>query len=211
MRTEDFIRTLSRDTQFERPVGVLLPLALGASTMLAATLFLNGIGIRADVAEAVTQANTLVKQGFPVLLAIGAFLLAVRLARPGGDPGVSLLVLGSVPVILVAALVIEMLVQPVSMWVGIVLSPYLWDCLVSIPVLSVPILAASLWALRRGASVRPGLTGAAAGLLSGGAAAAVYSFYCNQDSPLYFTLWYLLAIAAVTLAGALLGRRLLRW
>ena len=73
------------------------------------------------------------------------------------------------------------------------------------------ILVATLWALRRGASVHPDLSGAAARLLSGGVSATVYALYCNEDSPLFFAFWYVLAILLVTAAGSLLGARVLRW
>ena len=77
--------------------------------------------------------------------------------------------------------------------------------------MALPLLAGTLWALRGGASTRPALTGAVAGLLSGGAAAVVYSMHCTEDSPLFYAVWYVLAILAVTVAGALLGSRVLRW
>jgi hypothetical protein len=77
--------------------------------------------------------------------------------------------------------------------------------------MSLPLLAATLWALRRGASTRPALSGALAGLLSGGAAATVYAVHCPEDSPLFYASWYVLAILGATALGALLGARLLRW
>ena len=60
------------------------------------------------------------------------------------------------------------------------------QCLVFISLMSLPLLAGTLWALRRGASTRPALSGALAGLLSGGAAAVVYSLHCTEDSPLFY-------------------------
>ena len=85
------------------------------------------------------------------------------------------------------------------------------QCLVSIGLMSVPLLAATLWALRRGASTRPALSGALAGLLSGATAAAVYAVHCTEDSPLFYAVWYVLAILVATAIGAVLGRSLLRW
>jgi hypothetical protein len=84
-------------------------------------------------------------------------------------------------------------------------------CLAFIGIMSVPLLAASLWALRRGASTRPALSGALAGLLSGGAAATVYAVHCTEDSPLFYSLWYVLAIVGAAGVGWIVGRRLLRW
>ena len=85
------------------------------------------------------------------------------------------------------------------------------QCVGFISVMALPLLAGALWALRRGASTRPALSGALAGLLSGGAAAIVYSMHCTEDSPLFYAVWYMLAILGATALGALLGSRLLRW
>jgi len=89
--------------------------------------------------------------------------------------------------------------------------PDLWVCLLSVPVLAVPVLGGMLWALSSGATTSPRLTGALAGLVAGGAAASVYSLYCNKDMVLFVLPAYSSAIAVVVLAGAALGPRLLRW
>ena len=41
--------------------------------------------------------------------------------------------------------------------------------------------------------------------------ATLYAFHCFDDSPLFVATWYTLATLVVTAAGALVGRRLLRW
>ena len=46
---------------------------------------------------------------------------------------------------------------------------------------------------------------------AGAVAATFYARHCTDDSPLFVGLWYVLARAIVTLAGALGGSRLLRW
>jgi hypothetical protein len=84
-------------------------------------------------------------------------------------------------------------------------------CLVSIPMLSVVPLAVGLWLLRRGAPTRPVVSGALVGLAVSAGSAAGYALHCSEDSPLFFVVWYGLAIAISTTAGALAGHRLLRW
>jgi hypothetical protein len=84
-------------------------------------------------------------------------------------------------------------------------------CLVAIPALSLPLLAAALVALRHGAPTRPALAGAVAGLLSAGLAATLYAAHCPDDSPLFVATWYTLAAALVAAFGALAGVRLLRF
>ena len=80
-----------------------------------------------------------------------------------------------------------------------------------LPRISLPILAISLWILRRGASTRPPVAGALAGLMSGGVATALYAIHCTEDSPLFYVTWYSLAIQLVTAVGAALGSQVLRW
>jgi hypothetical protein len=65
--------------------------------------------------------------------------------------------------------------------------------------------------LRNGATTRPALAGAAAGLAAAGIGAFLYSAHCRDDSPLFIIAWYVIATAIVTLIGALLGLRYLRW
>jgi len=45
---------------------------------------------------------------------------------------------------------------------------------------------------------------AAAGLVAGGLSAALYATHCTDDSPLFVATWYTIAIAAVTVLGAIL-------
>jgi hypothetical protein len=80
-----------------------------------------------------------------------------------------------------------------------------------IPMLSAAPLIAVIIALRQGATTHPVLAGAAAGLLSAGIGAALYATHCQSDSPLFVAVWYVVATIIVTLAGAVLGQRFLRW
>jgi hypothetical protein len=84
-------------------------------------------------------------------------------------------------------------------------------CLVWIPVMSLPLLAAALIGLRHGAPARPALSGAIAGMLSAGLAATLYASHCTDDSPLFVATWYTLATALVTAVGALAGSKLLKY
>ena len=66
-------------------------------------------------------------------------------------------------------------------------------------------------ALRNGAPVRPGLSGAMAGLAASSIAAVFYAMNCFDDSPLFVITWYPLAVLGVMTAGYLAGVRYLRW
>ena len=110
------------------------------------------------------------------------------------------------PAVLLLAVAGELLTLPAAAWMPAMMGQSNGQCVGFISVMSLPLLAAALWALRRGASTRPALSGALAGLLSGGAAAAVYAVHCTEDSPLFYALWYVLAIlGAARRSGALLG------
>jgi hypothetical protein len=84
-------------------------------------------------------------------------------------------------------------------------------CLTAIPLMSLPLLAATLAGLRQGAPSRPALTGAVAGLFSAGLAATFYASNCTDDSPLFVITWYSLAGAIVASLGALAGSKVLRF
>jgi hypothetical protein len=93
-----------------------------------------------------------------------------------------------------------------SAWTSRLMGSNALVCLTSIPALSLPLLIAALIGLRHGAATRPMLTGAVAGLVAGAIAATFYASHCVDDSPLFVTTWYLIALALVTLVGAVAGR-----
>jgi hypothetical protein len=211
MRTDELIRAMAADTTRARPVAAVLPWALAAGALLAAAVALPLLGPRPDLASALMQVRVLAKQGLPLLLAAGACGAAVRLARPGSGVGRWGRALAAVPVLLGAVVLAELAQLPPAAWMPALVGQTRATCLTAIPLMSVPMLVGTLWALRRGASTRPGLSGCLAGLLSGGAAAAIYAVHCTEDSPLFYAAWYGLAILIVAAAGTALGSRLLRW
>lgn len=211
MRTEQLIQAMAADTRRVRPVDVLLPVTALAIGSALGLLFFGAIGARPQLADALMQARVLVKQGFPLILAVGACWAGVRLSRPGAGLGRSVALLALAPLLVVGALVIEAATLPPDAWGTALRGRTLVACITSILLISLPVLAGSLWAMQRGASTRPGLSGAVAGLLAGGAAATVYAFFCIEDSPLFYGLWYVAAIGAATALGALIGPRVLRW
>jgi hypothetical protein len=77
--------------------------------------------------------------------------------------------------------------------------------------LSAPVFAGVLWAMKGLAPTRLRLAGVAAGLLSGAVGALVYSLHCPELAAPFLGFWYLLGTLIPTAVGALLGPRLLRW
>jgi hypothetical protein len=145
------------------------------------------------------------------LLAATAIALVLRLARPGADTTLQTVVLAAAPVLLVIAVIVELLVVPASQWQVRLVGDNSLVCLTAIPLLSLPLLAAMLLALRHGAPTSRSAAGAAAGLVAGGLAASLYATQCTDDSPLFVVTWYSTAIGAVSVLAAVLGRYLLRW
>ena len=211
MRTEQLIQAMAADTARPRPLGPLLALAVLAAAAAVAAVALPMLGPRPGLGAALMQAQVLVKQAFPLVLAIGASGAALRLARPGASVGGWTLVLAAALLMPVAAVPGEMMALPQAAWMPAMLGQTNRQCVVFIGAMGLLPLAGALWALRRGASTRPALSGAVGGLLAGGVAATLYAVHCTEDSPLFYAVWYVLAILALTGLGAFLGPRVLRW
>jgi hypothetical protein len=212
MRTDDLIRTLVADQGTRMPsVERQLATAIAIGFATSAILLWMALGLRPDIAAAAATPRFDLKIVEAVLLAATASILVVRLARPGMDTRATSIAMLAAPALLAIAVAAELALIPAAQWWTRLVGSNSLLCLTAIPLLSLPLLAAALYALRRAAATRPGLAGAVAGLLSGGLAASLYAVHCTDDSPLFVATWYSLAIGAVTIAGAWAGRSLLRW
>ena len=85
------------------------------------------------------------------------------------------------------------------------------ECPQAIAVLSIPALAAALWAVRGLAPTHLAQAGAAAGLFAGAAGAPAYALHCPELEAPFLAVWYVLGMLIPTAVGAVLGPRLLRW
>jgi hypothetical protein len=210
MRTDELIRALTADrAAAPQPPGRTLVLAAAAGFALSAIAFVVWLGPRADVAEAVTSVRFLLKPLLMLALAAISGALLLQLMRPGAP--VRLLALAAVPAAMAVAVAAELTALAPSRWLDALIGDNWYLCLSLIPILSLPPAAALLLALRHGAPTRPAIAGAVAGLAAGGLAAVLYAINCTDDSPLFVATWYSLAIAAVSIACAIVGSRLLRW
>ncbi len=77
--------------------------------------------------------------------------------------------------------------------------------------LSMPALAALLYAARQLAPTDLKTTGFAAGLMAGAVGAIGYSFACPETSLTFVAIWYTAGIVLAGLVGRTLGPALLRW
>jgi hypothetical protein len=211
METDQLIRTLAADNAYRaRPVGFVLAVALLSAAPVSVAMFFAGLGVRPDIMTAMQNPFFDLKFVVTVALAISAITISLHLSRPEATlRGWAWLLL--IPVgLLVGGIASEMtLPQPLPMMTRLVGSNSR-VCLTAIPLMSLPLLAASLVGLRHGAPTRPAVVGAIAGLLSAGLAATLYASHCTDDSPLFVASWYTIATALVTAIGALVGSRMLR-
>ncbi len=212
MRTEDLIAELAAagpaaPALNPRATGLRMVMAVA----LAAGLFLLIAGPRADLAAKLVEPLILVKTLLPAMLAFIALPLALRMMRPDTRLGGRALWF-ALPAALAALLWIATFVTTAPQARFADVSAFsLAECLGLILAISALPAAFALRLMRRGASTRPRLTGALAGLAIAACAATGYSFFCTQDNPLFYLTWYGTAIAVVSAAGAALGGRWLRW
>lgn len=212
METDQLIRSLAADNAHRaRPVGLVLSLALLAAAPVSVALFLAELGVRPDVMTAMRNPFFNLKFAVTLALAISAIAVSLHLSRPEASlRGWGWLLL--IPAGLLAAGIggEMMMPQRLPMMTRLV-GNNSRVCLMAIPLLSLPLLAAALIGLRHGAPSRPAVAGAIAGLLSAGLAATLYAAHCADDSPLFVATWYTLATALVAVIGAVAGPKVLRF
>ncbi|HLA20625.1 MAG TPA: NrsF family protein [Pseudolabrys sp.] len=212
MRTDDLVHAMVADhAAAQSSLGGRFALAIAVGFAISAVLFWVTLGPRPDIAAAALTVRFDLKIVETLLLAATALALVLRLAQPGAGAGLQKVVLAAAPALLAVAVIAELLAIPADQWQAKLVGSNSLVCLTAVPLLSLPPLAALLLALRHGAPTSRGAAGAAAGLVAGGLAAALYATQCTDDSPLFVATWYTIAIGAVTVLGAFLGRRLLRW
>jgi hypothetical protein len=211
VKTNDLISLLAEDAPVPVRLGRAMTVALLVGIVVSASLLLLTIGMRPDMGQAMETARVLFKLGVTLVLAVVACGLVCRIGRPGAPMRLRSLLLIVPLVLVIGAVAMEMRMTPAESWSTRMMGKYAPFCVFFIPVLSLAPLAGFMIALRNGAPDSPGVAGAVAGLAAGGIAAAIYAWHCPDDSPFFVATWYTLAIAIVTGAGALIGRRLLRW
>ena len=165
MRTDDLIHSLVADQKtpsisIER--GLAIAMAMGF--VVSAALFWITLGPRADIAAAVTTPHFIFKVVESLALAGAAALLVLRLARPGAHTRGAAVAIFASPVLLACTFAAELLLVSPAQWETKLIGSNSRLCLTAIPLLSLPLFASALYALRQGAAMRPGLAGAVAGM-----------------------------------------------
>jgi hypothetical protein len=173
--------------------------------------FFATLGFRHDIDSAVHTMRFLFKFLVTLSLAAAAIGVVWRIGRPGVPLAVPAWALAVPVLLLVVAVAVEMSVMPEAEWGTRLVGRNWLHCLAAIPAFSIPTLAGLLYVMRDSAPSNPALAGGVAGLAAAGIAATYYASNCSDDSPFFVATWYTLAVMIVTLAGALVGGRLLRW
>jgi hypothetical protein len=212
MDTDQLINTLAADnTHQSRPVSFALALALLAAAPVSIFMFVAEMGVRPDVMTAMHNPFFDLKFAVTMALAAAAITISLHLSRPEASLRGFVWLLAIPAGLLVAGISGEMMMpQRLPMMTRLVGSNSK-VCLTAVPLLALPLLAASLIGLRHGAPTKPALAGAMAGVLSSGLAATLYASNCTDDSPLFVATWYTLATIIVAAIGAVVGSKVLRF
>jgi hypothetical protein len=212
VKTSDFIAALAADPVPE-PIrlGRRVVAALAIGLVCSVALYCLLLGPRPDIAAASGTMRFWMKFVDSFAFALPTLLLTLRLAYPAAKPRALALLLVAPFLLLAAGVVVELLVVPQSEWMSRLMGATAIHCMITIPMLAAPVLVALIVALRAGAPLYPGLTGAIAGTASAGVAALVYASSCPGDSPLFVATWYPLATLICMGVGALAGRWFLAW
>jgi hypothetical protein len=210
MSTPDLIQHLVSDLSPRASAPIATRLAVGTA---AASLF--GLALILTLfskSPYFLQGPTLVigiTAAAGITLAAAAFWGMLRLSYPETRPKLAWLI---APVaILLFGLVVEIAQMPRGIWQQRLIGDNPLGCFFSVLLLSLPILFAAMLVLRQGASSRPQMSGAMAGLLAGAITVVLYTIHCPEDSLLYIAAWHVPAVALLAGLGTLLGNRYLRW
>ena len=213
MKTDELVAALSRHVEpvdrglIRRSVG----LALVGALILALSLMAVSLGLRADFMTAHAAVFLVGKVAFAIAIVGVALFYLLQLARPGGEHKVTSLwpVAPFAAATILAA--VSLAFSPSSHWNGMILDDEWLECVLSIPIIAIVPFAVLVWAVRKAAPTDLVRTGAFTGLVAGGVSALAYALHCTGDSAPFVAIWYGGTIVLCTVAGAVLGPKLLRW
>ena len=213
MKTDDLVAMLSTNVEpvGSGLVGRAISIAVTAGAVIALGVVLVALGARADLTTTRAVVFLSLKLAFAIAVVGVAVRYLTKLARPGAERGVSPLAI-TVPFAAIALLgAISLGAAPSSHWDNMIVGDQWLECLLSIPIIAIAPFAVTIFAVRRAAPTNLVRAGAVAGLIAGGVSAMAYALHCTDDSLPFVAVWYGGTIVLCTLAGAVLGPRLLRW
>jgi hypothetical protein len=213
MKTDDLVDMLAQgDVAVDARAPTQRALAAFGLALVASLLLMAfRLGVLPVLADYAQRPMFWLKAAFGVSVAVAAFVLVRRLARPGARLGrVGAAVVAPFVAMWLLAAIVLLRADPQRR--GELMLGETWSsCPTNIAILSAPVFVASLWALRDWAPTRLRLAGAAAGLAAGATGAAVYTLHCPELAAPFLGIWYALGMLIPTVLGALVGPRVLRW
>lgn len=213
MNTDELVAALSRHVEpvDRRLIRRSVAFALAAAVIVTLGLTSVWLGVRADFMTTHAAAFLVGKVAFAIAIVCIASIYLLRLARPGGEHKVASLwpIAPFAAAILLA--VVTLAFAPQSHWNKMILDDEWLECVLSIPIIAIAPFAVLVWAVRKAAPTDLVRTGAFTGLVAGGVSALAYALHCTGDSAPFVAIWYGGTIVLCTVAGAVLGPKLLRW
>lgn len=215
MKTDDLIAMLASgpDVAAAPPPGARWRTAatLGAGLLASVALMAAWLGVRPNLAQLALRPDFWIKVAFVAAVCLAAWHASRRLGVPGADTR-SLLPWLALPLLLMWALGAFTIATAAPEQRAELFWGATWrSCPLLIAVLSLPILAAVLRAMRQLAPTRLRLAGAAAGFAAGSTAALVYCLHCPEMAASFVGFWYVLGMLVPAALGALLGPKVLAW
>jgi hypothetical protein len=214
VKTDDLIGMLAADAVpvNANAVATRIGLSVAVAAVLCIAVVVPWLDLREDLLQAITGFAFWWKQIFTLTLVIAGLIFALRLSRPGMPVGRTATLLLFVALGLLWAVAAYLLLNASPDTRETMIKGESWTlCTRYIATLSIPAFVVTLWAMRGLAPTRLRAAGAAAGLLSGAVAAAVYSLHCPEVAPPFVAIWYVLGVALPTALGAIVGPYALRW
>ncbi len=213
MKTDDLIAMLGTNVEpvDRRYVLRVVGAAIAVGTLVATAVILLAFGFRADLTTTRAFIFLFSKLAFTMVTVVLTAIMLTKLARPGGERRISIgwVAFPFVAILLFAA--VNLAFAPSAHWERMIVGDQWLECLLSIPIIAIAPFALIVWAVRRMAPTDLRRTGALVGLAAGSISAAAYALHCVDDSLPFVALWYGGTIVLCTLAGVVLGPRLLRW
>ncbi|MEZ5937898.1 MAG: DUF1109 domain-containing protein [Hyphomonadaceae bacterium] len=208
MKTDDLIRTLSRDLEpsARKRLTPGLVLSLVGGLIAGAVLVVLALGLREHFMT--HTAAVAMKAIFSALVCVALLPLAARLARPGRRVSVWLIAVAAL--LILTGIVAGFMVMPGPQGGGAFGYGFPLAYLV-IPVLATPTAILVFGWFRRHAPTRLAFAGGVVGAMSGGLGAVAYALICPVDDMGFVSFWYGAAILTCTVVGAVIGPRILRW
>ena len=213
MKTRDLVARLTDNVSpvdrgaVQRLLNRALIQGLAGDAILLTVLY----GVRSDMPQLIWTTMFWTRLAFPFSVIAAAMQLADRLGRPGARLKLAWFVVGLPIATMLFAAAAILLVTPTGYRLQLMLGMTWRTTTASIVLLSLPSLAAIMFAMRQLAPTRLVLAGAGAGLLAGAQGVLVYSLYSAEMAIPFWGVWDVLAMASTSVIGAAIAPCWLRW